>query len=372
MLNPTPYRPAVRALAAATVLTLLCLVAVGGTVTSHDAGMAVPDGFTTFGHWSLTAPLSLWWHNFNTFIEHSHRVLGYVAGWFAIALAVVLAVTQHGRPWLRWSGVVLLLCVIGQGILGILRVDQISYTLAGIHGVTGQMILWLAFLIALACGPWWVRRVQEGRRLGLRKVPWSAWLVLLLLLLQLGLGSGVRHSQSALAIPDWPLHYGKLLPPMDQAGIDAAAAKVMDPAARAVTVGEAQREAFDPDGDGTYAAWQVHLQFTHRLGAYVTTAVILGFVVFWWVRVSAARVPLALMSVLLAAQVTLGVMTVLSGESATYATMHQTCGAVLGLTAVAAAVRVTLGARLTRPLPAGAASQSGIDADLRPGSRVPA
>ena len=375
MQTPPRYRPVVHAVAALTTLVLVVLVAVGGTVTSHDAGMAVPDGFTTFGHWSLTAPLATWWHDFGTWIEHSHRLVGYVAGWCAIALAVVLVVTQKGRPWLRWSGVALLLGVIGQGILGILRVDQISYTLAGIHGVTGQMLLWFAFLIALASGPWWVRRLRAGRRFEGRRVPVLAWSVLVLLLFQLGLGSAVRHSQSAMAIPDWPLHYGSVLPPMSQPAVDATAAEVLANAGAGggVDLGPQRLAAYDPDGDGTYAAWQVHLQLTHRIGAYVTTAVIATFIVLWWTRVPAARVVLGGMGVLLTLQVTLGVATIWSGESATYATLHQTCGALLGLAAVASLVRVTLGERLEVPAPRGTASAAAHSAEPRnTGLRVPA
>lgn len=88
------------------------LVAIGGHVTSQDAGMAVPEGFFTFGTWSLIAPLETWWHDLGTRLEHSHRLKGYVVGWITIGLVVGLWRTQRNRRWLKWLGVGLLIFVI--------------------------------------------------------------------------------------------------------------------------------------------------------------------------------------------------------------------------------------------------------------------
>ena len=325
------------------------LVAIGGTVTSYDAGMAVPEGWNTFGYGTLTTPLDLWWHRFDTRVEHGHRIMGQVVGYWTIAMLVAVLLTQRGRAWLKWSAAGLLAAVIAQGVLGATRVNEVSYLLAAVHGVTGQMVLCLVVVIALATGRWWMSREAEGRAGALGRVPVSAWVLLGFLLLQLSLGSAVRHSQSALAIPDWPLHYGQVVPPLSQAGVDAA----VDAAGRAGVA-----PAFAPgreDGSvvpGTYAAWQVHLHFAHRLGAYATTAYILAFVGFWWARVPAARVALALLGGLLVVQIVWGVWTVLSGESGVLATLHQSTGALLAVTATGVAVRLKLGRLESAAVPA--------------------
>src|SRR5258705_1587582 len=102
-------------LAAAT----LCLVCIGGLVTSHEAGMAVPDWPTTFGYNMFFFPISKWVGG--VLFEHSHRLFASLVGFLTIILAVWLWVKEE-RAWLRWLGIVALGAVILQGILCGLRV----------------------------------------------------------------------------------------------------------------------------------------------------------------------------------------------------------------------------------------------------------
>ena len=352
-LPPAPrYRLWLHILAIALVLATFGLVAIGGTVTSYDAGMAVPDGFTTFGYWSLTAPLEVWWHDFGTRLEHSHRLKGYVVGWLTIGLLVGVLVTQRGRGWLKLLSVGLLVFVIAQGIMGILRVDQVSTVLAAIHGVTGQLFLCLTVLAAAAVGSVWIRRARSGAKIG--RVPVTAWVLLGLLLMQLILGSAVRHSNAGLAIPDWPLHYGHVIPPMDQQTlmIDFGNHHVAEG-----TVGQ---------GQVMPTVQQVHLHFAHRLGAYVVLAFGIAFIVYQWRRHAGQGVvvrALALFALLLAVQVLLGVYTVLSGVHPTLATLHQTVGAALIAQGTLVAVRLKLFPAMERE-PRAAAESTGSNAAL--------
>ncbi len=362
-----PYRRWLFAVAAALVVATFGLLALGGHVTSEEAGLAVPDGFTTFGTWSLIAPLETWWYANDTRLEHTHRLMGYAAGSLAIALMVGLLRTQSRRRWIKTLGVVILITVIVQGVLGILRVDERSLWLAGIHGVTGQLFLCLTVLAAAAVGRYWMQRPMpfaEGRHRG--GIHFLPLILLALLVVQLILGSAVRHSFSALAIPDWPTNLGRLMPPMDQAGIDAAVGGVPL---------DMRGPRFDPDGDGTYAAWQVHLHFTHRLGAYVILVFGLWFVArlmrtyrdrsaVWW--------PAVIVGLLLIAQVTLGVLTVTSGERPSLATLHQTNGAALLAAATWLAIRLHLTPRsnvrrIDAPVAAGDAATDNL-ADPATGS----
>lgn len=341
------YRRWLHILAMLLVGATFILVAIGGHVTSKDVGMAVPDGFTTFGVWSLIAPLETWWYDEGTRLEHGHRLKGYVVGSLTLALMIGFFATQRRRKWVVGLGVSLLIFVLIQAAMGILRVDENSVFLAGIHGVTGQVFLCLTVLATAAVGKFWMNRPTETKadqptatprhRRTLRILP----LILLAgLVMQLILGSAVRHSKAALAIPDWPTHYGQLMPPMSQEKLDAAVA-----AYPAEKLPERYGKATATSESKPYTAGQVHLHFTHRLGAYAVLAFGIWFVALTFKTYSnqpGVLIPVGLFGVFLLLQVALGVMTVWSGEHATLATSHQTVGALLISTATWMTIRLHL------------------------------
>src|SRR5690242_2126255 len=88
-----------------TAVITLVLVGIGGLVTSHGAGMAVPDWPNTFGYNMFFFPISKWIGGI--FYEHTHRLVASVVG----LMVTILALWLHGykaRPTLRWGGVVFL------------------------------------------------------------------------------------------------------------------------------------------------------------------------------------------------------------------------------------------------------------------------
>ena len=125
--------------AAATAVLTLVLLLSGGQVTSHDVGMAVPDWPTTFGQNMFLFP----WvdESLGVMIEHRHRLVGALVGMLTIGLVVLLWTTES-RKWLCWMGVLALVAVILQGVLGGLRVLQneiYGREFAAVHGVFGQL-----------------------------------------------------------------------------------------------------------------------------------------------------------------------------------------------------------------------------------------
>src|SRR5437660_9332052 len=102
-------------LTASATLALICL---GGLVTSHDAGMAVPDWPNTFGHNLFFFPISKWVGGI--FYEHTHRLVASGVGILTAVLAVWLWL-KESRRWLRWLGVLAFFAVALQGVLGGLR-----------------------------------------------------------------------------------------------------------------------------------------------------------------------------------------------------------------------------------------------------------
>lgn len=324
------YRPWLHRYAALVVLATLVLIAIGGTVTSKGAGMAVPDWPTTFGYNMFLAPLHVWWEQSDVFWEHFHRLMASLVGLLTIGITVWLWVTQKARPWLRWVGVALLALVIGQGIMGGLRVTEISLILAMVHGITGQIFLGLTVLIAAATSKLWLKQApdtlsQSKAPKGLRTL---ALVLLAVLVVQLSLGAWVRHMGASLAIPDFPMSYGTLLPPMSQARIDAAIAEFE------------QTRAMRP-----YTVSQVAMQFTHRAWAIVVVAVSLALVLWLNIRYPGRREtawPARWLLGLLTLQILLGASVVWSGRYPEIATAHQAVGASILAIATWLAIRVYL------------------------------
>src|ERR1041384_894768 len=95
-----------------TAAATLGLIGMGGLVTSHGAGMAVPDWPTTYGYNMFFFPISQWVGG--VFYEHTHRLMGSFVGILTIALVVWLWLKEE-RIWLRWFGVLALIFVSLQG-----------------------------------------------------------------------------------------------------------------------------------------------------------------------------------------------------------------------------------------------------------------
>lgn len=145
--NPWPYR-----LALVTSVATFFLILVGGVVTSTGTGMAVPDWPTTFGHnmflypWSKMVGAVLY--------EHSHRLLGSLVGSMMLTLAILLWAVEP-RRWVRVLGVVGLVAVILQGVLGGLRVVLAADALAMVHGGFAHAFFGLTAALALFTSPGW-------------------------------------------------------------------------------------------------------------------------------------------------------------------------------------------------------------------------
>src|SRR5262249_41351886 len=97
----------------------ILLILAGSLVTSHGAGLSVPDWPTSYGGSMWTFPPSMWVAN--VLFEHGHRLVASGVGVLTIVLAAWLWAVDTPR-WLRWLGVGALCAVIAQGLLGGLTV----------------------------------------------------------------------------------------------------------------------------------------------------------------------------------------------------------------------------------------------------------
>ena len=137
------YRLALATLAATCVLILL-----GGLVTNTGAALAVPDWPDTFGYNMALFP----WSKMvgGILYEHSHRLMGALVGLLTLTLAGALW-REGGR--LRRLGLIAVVAVVAQGVLGGLRVVLLEDTLAIFHGCLAQAFFALLAAIALLTAP---------------------------------------------------------------------------------------------------------------------------------------------------------------------------------------------------------------------------
>src|ERR1700722_7450999 len=142
--------------------SVLVLICSGGLVTSHGAGMAVPDWPNSFGYNMFLFPLSRWVGG--VFFEHTHRLIASGVGLLTIALCVLTLVVEN-RVWVKWLGGIAVLAVIVQGVLGGLRVTEHTALLGLFHGCLAQGFFSLVATIALftaGCWPKVKRAAKPG------------------------------------------------------------------------------------------------------------------------------------------------------------------------------------------------------------------
>jgi cytochrome c oxidase assembly protein subunit 15 len=166
------------------------LICVGGLVTSTGAGLAVPDWPTTFGHNMFLYP----WSKMvgGILYEHSHRLIGAGVGLLTLTLALWLWVTEP-RAWLRWLGVIGLVAVIVQGVLGGLRVVFLEQTLAIIHAALAQAFFGLTVSVAFFTSTEGREQLPKTPAVGASRLRRLALLTLGCVYVQLIFGATLRH-----------------------------------------------------------------------------------------------------------------------------------------------------------------------------------
>src|SRR5438309_10138455 len=105
------YNPVLHYLALLTACATFPLIFRGGLVTSHQAGMSVPDWPNSYGYNMFLFPPRLWVGGI--LYEHTHRLMATVVGFLSIVLTVVAWRTES-RRWVRWLATGVLGAVIFQ------------------------------------------------------------------------------------------------------------------------------------------------------------------------------------------------------------------------------------------------------------------
>jgi cytochrome c oxidase assembly protein subunit 15 len=169
-------------------LFTLPLLYVGGSVTTNRVGLAVPDWPTTIGDNMFL--YDFWNAPFGVRIEHAHRLYGAAVGLLTVLLAGWFLAFER-RWWMKSLGILALLAVIVQGVLGGSRVTEVSTVLAALHGCLGQVFFALMVALWVMTGPSWQdAAAPQFDRYHLRTI---GLVVLVLVSVQIALGSWLRH-----------------------------------------------------------------------------------------------------------------------------------------------------------------------------------
>lgn len=170
----------------ATAAAVFLLLIAGSLVTSHSAGLAVPDWPLSYGTWFPPMVGGI-------FYEHGHRMIAGAVGIMILALAIWLA-RRERRLWVRKLGAAALLAVFIQALLGGLTVllllpPQVSIS----HACLGQTVFCLVVCLAIAVSPDYQENPPQWQSapLGLRL---KGILIAVFAALQLLLGAIVRHT----------------------------------------------------------------------------------------------------------------------------------------------------------------------------------
>ncbi len=348
------FRPALFWMALITACATFPLIFMGGLVTSHHAGLAVPDWPNSYGYNMFLFPPRLWIGGI--LYEHTHRLMATVVGFCSIILSIA-AWKWEPRPWARRLCYTVLAAVIFQGILGGLRVVFVNLDLAIIHACFAQAFFCLATLSAIVTSRWWKTAPdfststdnQRGARLITLTIACA-----IAIYCQLIVGATMRHFDAGLAIPDLPFAYGNLLPPTTNAQL--------------ATINT--HRAFDLNLPPVTLT-QIWLHFAHRLGAIVVTTMILTLatVIFrHHRRQRALRTPTILLLFLLVTQITLGILTVLLRKPADIASSHVAVGALVLVTTFTLTIRVM---RLYSTMFRSSSAACGFANQVRPNFEIP-
>ncbi len=367
------------------MLATLCLIGMGGLVTSREVGLAVHDWPTSFGYNVFLLPLDRWVGRFGVFEEHSHRILASLVGLMTACLAVWLWVRETcGRPRiiamggilltlgllgvrtqgvfvvmaglavvmlafsiykiiiisgvLRWWAMLAYSMVIVQGVLGGLRVTRIDDRIGIFHGVLAQLFLVVLGCLALFSSRWWLaaRAAKNSSKLVPKVVRSHFMFATILIFSQLIIGATMRHQHAGLPVWDFPKAHDQWWPATDKAAMAQynedrlKLQKRLNDEKRVVDF-RAQPMIFLSTGRDIQSG-HITLHMVHRMMAILVAGLVLGTAILARRKLGASHVlsRLSLLWIgLIVIQVTLGALTVVKYKPADIATLHVVFGAMV-------------------------------------------
>jgi heme a synthase len=202
--------------------TWLLLIA-GAAVTSHGAGLSVPDWPTSYGWLNPFAVPMIG----NVFYEHGHRMVAAFVGLLTTIEAVWLRRTAE-VALIRRLALWLFALVVVQGLLGGLTVRLYLPPAVSIaHGMIAQSFFCLSIATAFRLSREWGATVVRAGA-GARSLVTTALVAASAVYVQLLLGAIVRHAWKK-ELPDdaFPARFSDLLPPFGAPPVNGALARAI-------------------------------------------------------------------------------------------------------------------------------------------------
>lgn len=285
-------------------LSTLFLIFAGGMVTSTGSGLAVPDWPLSYG--TLFPPMVG-----GVFYEHGHRMIATFVGMLVLIQAFWLERTET-RKWVKFLGYLALFLVILQGVLGGLTVLFFLPTPVSVsHATLAQSFFIITIIIAYSQSIERKKREEQKEifNLNFRKILVG---FIALIYLQLIIAAVMRHTESGLAIHDFPKMGGFWLPPFNEQMLT-----------------NINYWRFDQNLDPVNML-QVFFHFLHRLGAVIiliAVCLVHGLGLKYYKTNKTIRLNLVLIDVLLTIQIILGIVSVLSLRQPLLTSLHVANGA---------------------------------------------
>jgi cytochrome c oxidase assembly protein subunit 15 len=276
-------------------LSTLFLIFAGAMVTSTGSGLAVPDWPLSYG--MLMPPMVG-----GIFYEHGHRMIASAVGFLTILQAIWLQ-RREPKKFVRTLGWLSLGAVVVQGVLGGVTVLLLLPKAVSVsHAALAEIFFCLNVSIAFFTSRWYheLRTMEKG------DAPVTmAWSVTAIVYLQILAGAVLRHLGAGLAIPDFPLSFGRIVPDFDSNAIIAA--------------------------------------YVHRIGGFLVAASVIAMAIrlLRYDRNHPLRALANLLVAVVAAQVLLGGYVIWSGKQPHITSLH----VMLGASTLALSIVLTLSAR---------------------------
>ena len=298
------YRPWRHGFARVTAASTFVLIFVGGLVTSTGSSLSVPDWPLSYGQFFPPMVGGILY-------EHGHRM---VAGTVAMLTAALAFWTwrEEPRASVRRLAFCALVAVLLQALLGGITVLLRLPTIVSVsHAALAQAFFCLVVAVALTTSRGWIEAEAAPRDEALRDLAFATTAAVYV---QLLLGAVMRHTGAGLAIADFPLSQGRLVP--------------------------------------TFDSFPVVIHFAHRVWAVVVAGLVL---------VTSARIfathgreprftrPAALVVTLVVVQIALGATIVWTQKAVLPTTSHVAVGAAILATSLVIALRSLRQPRAAEP-----------------------
>jgi cytochrome c oxidase assembly protein subunit 15 len=298
--HPTPTPVWLRRFTKLVAVATLFLIFAGAMVTSTDSGLSVPDWPNTYGSFMFSFPLSRMVGGI--FYEHGHRLLASTVGFLCIVQALWLQLREP-KKLVRRLGWLSLGAVCLQGLLGGLTVifllpKAISVSHAALAEIFFCLNVSIAFFTSRFHGS--LAALEKG------DAPVRmAWGLTVLVFLQIFAGAVMRHLGAGLAIPDFPLSFGRVTP--------------------------------------HFATKEIVSAYVHRAGGFIvaTAVIVMAVRLLRYERTHPLRGLAHLLLVVVSGQLLLGGYVIWSGKQPLITSLH----VMLGASILALSVILTLSAR---------------------------